>query len=139
MDKALLDTDILSEIIKGVDANVVAKATAYRNAFRYYTLSVLSVLEIIKGYHRLRRADRIAQFRSSLIAEEVLTLEKTTADLAGHIFTDLELSGQTIGRIDPMIAAIAIENGLTLVTGNTSHYARLPGLGYSLKLDNWRV
>jgi len=38
-----------------------------------------------------------------------------------------------------MIAAIAIENGLTLVTGNTAHYARISALGYQLKLDNWRV
>ncbi len=139
MDKSLLDTDILSEIIKGVDANVVAKATAYRTAFRYYTLSVLSVLEIVKGYHRLRRADRIAQFRTSLIGEEVLTLGVTTADLAGQIDADLELTGQPIGRIDPMIAAIAIENDLTLVTGNTAHYARIPPLAYPLKLANWRI
>jgi len=38
-----------------------------------------------------------------------------------------------------MIAAIAIENGLTLVTGNTAHYQYIQQLGYSLKLDNWRV
>jgi tRNA(fMet)-specific endonuclease VapC len=139
MDKSLLDTDILSEITKGVNANVMAKAIAYRTAFGHYTLSVLSVLETIKGYHRVRRPDRIAQFRSSLIGEEILTLDVTTADLAGHIFADLELAGQPIGRMDPMIAAIAIENGLTLVTGNTAHYARISALGYALTLDNWRI
>jgi hypothetical protein len=29
MDKVLLDTDIFSEILKGLDQNVVAQATAY--------------------------------------------------------------------------------------------------------------
>jgi hypothetical protein len=29
MDKALLDTDIFSEVLKGVNANVIAKAAAY--------------------------------------------------------------------------------------------------------------
>ncbi len=139
MDQCLLDTDILSEITKGVNVNVMAKATAYRTAFGRYTLSVFSVVETIKGYHRVRRPDRIAQFRSSLIGEEILTLEVTTADLAGHIFADLELAGQPIGRMDPMIAAIAIENGLTLVTGNAAHYARISALGYALRLDNWRI
>jgi hypothetical protein len=55
MDKALLDTDTISEITKRVSATVVAKADAYRSVFGYYTLSVLSVIEVVKGYHRMRR------------------------------------------------------------------------------------
>ncbi len=47
-------------------------------------------------------------------------------------------TGQPLGRIDPMIAAIAVRLGLTLVTGNTAHYQRITALGYPLKLDNWR-
>ncbi len=86
----------------------------------------------------MRRPDRIAQFRSSIVGEEILTFQVTTADLAGHIFADLELTGQPIGRIDPMIAAVALENDLVLVTGNTAHYQRVQQLGYRLKLDNWR-
>jgi tRNA(fMet)-specific endonuclease VapC len=54
------------------------------------------------------------------------------------IHGDLVRTGQTIGFADPLIAAIAIENGLTLVTGNTSHYERIQSLGYPLLLDNWR-
>ena len=37
-----------------------------------------------------------------------------------------------------MIAAIAIINGLELVTGNTAHYQRIQQLGYPLTLANWR-
>ncbi len=37
-----------------------------------------------------------------------------------------------------MIAAIAIQHNLVVVTGNTAHYERIQKLGYSLKLDNWR-
>jgi tRNA(fMet)-specific endonuclease VapC len=36
-----------------------------------------------------------------------------------------------------MIAAIAIQHNLTLVTGNLSHYRRIEGLGNSLKADTW--
>ena len=37
-----------------------------------------------------------------------------------------------------MIAAVAIVNGLKLVTGNTTHYQRIQQLGYRLNLANWR-
>jgi hypothetical protein len=40
VDKALLDTDIFSEILKGIDQNVVAHATTYRAAFGRNTISV---------------------------------------------------------------------------------------------------
>jgi tRNA(fMet)-specific endonuclease VapC len=38
-----------------------------------------------------------------------------------------------------MIAAIALEHGLTLITGNLSHYLRVQALGYGINLDNWRA
>ena len=38
-----------------------------------------------------------------------------------------------------MIAAIAVSRGLTLVTGNTRHYERVIGLGFDLRLDDWRA
>jgi tRNA(fMet)-specific endonuclease VapC len=44
-----------------------------------------------------------------------------------------------IGLADAIIAGIAIEQNLTLVSGNLSHYQRIQSLGYSLKLDNWRM
>jgi len=39
---------------------------------------------------------------------------------------------------DPMIAALAIEHGLDLITGNTAHFQRIQKLGYPLSLVNWR-
>ena len=38
-----------------------------------------------------------------------------------------------------MIAAIALEHGLELVTGNTSHFQRVQQLGYRLVLADWRT
>lgn len=139
MDKALLDTDIFSETLKGVDQNVVARANAYHSTFGRYTISVVTVLEIVKGLHKLQREARLQQFLAGLFAVELLTLDLGSAELAGRVYGDLERTGQLIGRIDPMIAAIAMRNNLTLITGNLSHYQRIQTLGYSLKLDNWRI
>ena len=56
----------------------------------------------------------------------------------GNMYAELERSGQPIGRADPMIAATASTHGLLLVTGNVGHYARLPDLGFELRIANWR-
>jgi tRNA(fMet)-specific endonuclease VapC len=38
-----------------------------------------------------------------------------------------------------MIAAIAIEQGLEFVTGNTAHFQRVQQLGHPLTLVDWRI
>lgn len=139
MDKALLDTDIFSEILKGIDQRVIDRAIAYRVAFGNYTLSVITVMEIVKGFHKVQREDQIQQFLAGLPTVELLTLDLRSSELAGRIYGDLERRGEPIGRADPMIAAIALRHGLTLVTGNLSHYQRIQALGYNLELDNWRT
>lgn len=111
---------------------------AYRHAFGGYTLSVITVLEVVKGWQKLHREDRIQRFLVDISDAEVLALDRATAEIAGRICGDLERTGQPIGLADAMIAATALQHNLTLVTGNISHYQRIQGLGYSLKLDNWR-
>jgi predicted nucleic acid-binding protein len=139
VNKALLDTDILSEVGKGIDQAVVRNATAYRQAHGVLTLSVISVMEVIQGYQRVGGSARIQAFRNALAAEEVLAFDQDAADLAGRMAGDLDRVGRPIGRCDPMIAAVALQHGLELVTGNTSHYQRLQQLGYPLTLVNWRI
>jgi tRNA(fMet)-specific endonuclease VapC len=139
VNKSLLDTDILSEIGKGIDQIVARNATAYRQTHGSLTLSVISVMEVIQGYQRVGGSARIQVFRNALMTEEVIAFDQDAADLAGLIAGDLDRVGRPIGRCDPMIAAVAISNGLDLVTGNTTHYQRIQQLGYSLNLANWRI
>ena len=139
MNKALLDTDTLSEIGKGINPTVATRATTYRRAFGFYTLSVISVMEIVRGHQRANNPMRLNAFLTSVAAQEVLSFDQDAAELAGRIAGDLERTGQGIGIADPMIAATAIRHGLELVTGNTAHFLRIQGLGYPLTLINWRV
>ena len=46
----------------------------------------------------------------------------------GIIRAALETAGQSIGPNDTLIAAIALANGLTIVTHNTSEFRRVQGL-----------
>ena len=87
----------------------------------------------------MQSTSRMQKFLNALANEEVLPFEQSAAELAGRIAGDLERTGQPIGMADPMIAAIALEHGLELVTGNTAHFQRIQQLGYPLTLVNWRI
>jgi predicted nucleic acid-binding protein len=139
MNKALLDTDIFSEFLKGHDLKVQQHAAAYRQAFGPLTISVVTAMEIVKGLHKMRREPEIQALLNRLAAEQVLGFDLIAAEQAGRIQADLERTGQPIGWADTVIAAIALEHGLELATGNTAHYQRIQQLGYPLVLVNWRV
>jgi predicted nucleic acid-binding protein len=139
MNKALLDTDIYSEILRAVNATVIGHATAYRRAFGRLTLSVITVMEMVKGFQQVQRPQKIAPLLAHVSFEEVLEFDQPAAEPAGRIWGDLERTGQPIGLADPMIAAIALAHSLELVTGNTAHYQRIHQLGYPLPLVNWRI
>ena len=103
------------------------------------TLSVITALEIVKGCQQAQATARMQRFLNAVAQEEVLSLEFDAAKLAGEIAGDLDRTGQTIGMADPLIAAIALEHNLELVTGNAAHFQRIIQLGYPLTLANWRV
>jgi tRNA(fMet)-specific endonuclease VapC len=138
VNKALLDTDIISEIGKAKNATVAGHAKTYRRSFGHYTLSAVSVMEIVRGFQRTQAATRLNAFLATLPHMEVVLFDQAAAELAGRIAGDLERTGRPIGTADTMIAAIAIEHGLELVTGNTTDFQRVQSLGYPLTLVNWR-
>ncbi len=138
MNKALLDTDTLSEIGKGINPTVASNATAYRQIFGRYTTSAISVMEIVRGFQRTGNARRLENFEASIAHLEILPFGGAAAALAGQIAGDLERIGRPIGLADPMIASIALTQGLDLVTGNTAHFQRIQQLGHPLTLINWR-
>jgi tRNA(fMet)-specific endonuclease VapC len=103
------------------------------------TLSAITVMEIVSGLQRVQRPHRIHKFMTDISGEEVLPFDKDAGKIAGEIAGDLERTGQAIGTADPMIAAVALQHGLELVTGNTAHIQRIQQLGYPLVLANWRI
>jgi tRNA(fMet)-specific endonuclease VapC len=139
LNKSLLDTDIFSEITKGVNATVTAHATAYRQAFSRYTISAVTFMEVVHGYQKKQATRQLQNFLAAVASEEVIPFDWPDAELAGRIAGGLERIGHPIGLADPMIAALALTHGLELVTGNTAHFQRVQHLGYPLILVNWRI
>jgi predicted nucleic acid-binding protein len=138
VNKALLDTDTHSEILKAIDPTVAGNATTYRQQHGRYSLSSISMMEIVYGFQLVQNIRRLRSFLTAVALEEVIPFDHSAAELAGRIAGDLDRTGQTIGKADPMIAAVALQHGLELVTGNTAHYQRIQRLGYPLALVNWR-
>jgi tRNA(fMet)-specific endonuclease VapC len=63
----------------------------------------------------------------------VIPMGQSSSKKAAEISAKLEAKGQHIDFRDSMIAAIALENDLTLVTRNKSHFGRIE----NLKLKSW--
>jgi tRNA(fMet)-specific endonuclease VapC len=136
--KSLVDTDILSELFRGKNATVEARASAYRAEHGLFTISTITVVEVVRGWHQAGRPERAEVFRAWLSRCEILPLAEGTSWLAGEIGGVLARTGQPIGLADVCIAATAIHHGLVLVTGNVEHHARIRAAGFALEIDNWR-
>lgn len=122
----LLDTDICIGLLKAVP-KVVA---AWRACDERCALSLMSVGELAYGAAKARNpeAERGRVYRLVGILDEG-SLTKAVMMRFGLLKAELETSGNA----DLLIAATALEHGMTLVTGNTKHFARIPGL----QLENW--
>ena len=125
MNKALLDTDIYSEVLKAINPTVAQNAADLSANPRCTDAVGHHEMEIVKGCQQGKATGRMQRFLNAVAQEEVLSLEASAAELAGRIAGDLDRTGQTIGMADPIIAAIALEHNLELVTGNAAHFQRI--------------
>jgi predicted nucleic acid-binding protein len=68
------------------------------------------------------------QFREFLRIADVLPFTATTMQCFARIRMDLRARGMLIRDADLLIAATAMTEDLTLVTGNLRHFERIDGL-----------
>ncbi len=133
MTESLVDTDILSFYFKG-DSKVVDKFNDYLKEFDVINVSIITYYEILGGL-KFKKAERqIKEFEEFVSNNTIIHISEQSAKLSGDIYADLRQKGITIGTSDILIAGIAIENELTLVTNNERHYESIKGL----KIENWK-
>jgi tRNA(fMet)-specific endonuclease VapC len=131
--ESLVDTDILSFYFKG-DSKVVAKFNDYLKEFDVINISIITYYEILGGL-KFKKAERqIKEFEEFVSNNTIIHISEQSAKLSGDIYADLRQKGITIGTSDILIAGIATENELTLVTNNERHYESIRGL----KIENWK-
>ena len=132
MKAALLDTDILSEFLRG-NPKVIEKVDKYLNEYGFINLSIITYYEILNGLLYKDARMQLTKFEEFVALNKVITLTLPMAKKAALIHADLRKSGNEIGHTDTLIAGIAITRELQLITNNTNHFERIKGL----EIDNW--
>lgn len=130
----LLDTNVLSQLTRPLpDPGVIEglrgghSDTVFASAVTRYELRYGAALR-----------DDAARFWIRIETEILplvtwLPVSQPIAERGAVIAADLRRKGRPCGDFDPLLAATALENGLTLVTRNTRHFEAVPGI----ELENW--
>lgn len=95
-------------------------------------VSVMSAAELFHGCRRAdtpaRRARREEFVEALLSAVPVIPITLAVARIFGEIDANLRAAGLPIPTSDLLIAATALSRDDDVVTGDTWHFARVPGL-----------
>jgi predicted nucleic acid-binding protein len=139
MRQVVLDTDILSEIIKQKDAQVLSRANAYALEYRRFTFTAVTAQEIVFGLESRGASKQLETLKNTLFTEHeivVPTLEDYL--LAGEVRGKARRMGRQIALDDCLIATASYRLGLPISTGNTEHFREMQQAGLPLEIENWR-
>ena len=120
----LIDTNVFIEYFRGK-----RKAEEYLQSVDIIRCSVISAAEIIQGARNKKELQSIRRFVERI---EVIPLKSTVGDQMLSLMVAYHLS-HGLRIPDALIAATAMEENLTLTTGNIKHFSFIKGL----KLLDW--
>lgn len=133
MIRYLLDTNIVSYFVKGVSTDLVQRMQVGLDA-EDIAISAITRAELRYGVEMMDKFDKRRK-RIDLLLRELSALPWSVeaADEFGRLKAYLRRNGTPVGDFDTQIAAHALAENLILVTHNTRHFERIPGL----KLEDW--
>jgi tRNA(fMet)-specific endonuclease VapC len=134
MKQSMLDTDILSEFLRG-NPKVFEKVAEHLKEYGFVSLSIITYYEILNGLLYKDAKRQLLKFEDFIQLNKVIPLTLPMAKTAAVIQSELRKKGTEIGHTDTMIAGIAITSELQLITNNTNHFKRIKGL----EIDNWML
>jgi tRNA(fMet)-specific endonuclease VapC len=127
----LLDTDHWVALLRG-RLSLEGKVSPDESL----AITAISVAELTHGASKSARVEEnLAQLDILLATLIILPFDEAAARHFGALKATLERSGNRLADLDLQIASIALANDLSLITHNTRHFARIPGL----QLDDWLV
>lgn len=138
MVKALLDTDILSEYLKGHNPSVADHAARYAQEHGIFTFTSVKVYEIVYGLELKGASNQLKKALSWLNQNEQITPINDDYLTAATIKATARRQGAILELPDCLIAAVAARLEFTLVTGNMEDFQAIQKIGLKFIIDNWR-
>jgi tRNA(fMet)-specific endonuclease VapC len=133
MREALIDTDILSYYFRG-DPIVTNRFVLYLDYFDNFNISIITYFEILSGLLVNDSKSQLKKFESFCSSNNVINTTIDSVTISSRIVAYLYKNGTLVDNQDLLIAGIAIENNLVMVTNNERHFSRIP----NLIIDNWK-
>lgn len=130
---ALLDTDILSELLKQHPL-VTQRAHRYLAEHGQLAFSIITRYEILRGLKAKQAHAQEAAFDALCETCLILPLSDLVIVQAAALYAELHRRGDLIPDADLLIAATAIQSQRTVISNNIAHFARIP----NLIVDNWK-
>lgn len=132
----LLDTNVVSHIMQGRDAALLARLTGQPVAD--VLISSITLAELEYGLHRKGQPTRLrAALTQVLLRLDVLPWDDKVAICYGEVCSTLEAKGINLSDFDMMIAAHAIATGTTLVSRDKAFAKVAKVLAPRLTLEVW--
>jgi tRNA(fMet)-specific endonuclease VapC len=128
MSPSLLDTDILSEVLKHKHLVVMQKAATYFQQHQQFTFSTFTRYEILRGLKAKGATTQIQKLATFCQSSLILPITDDILDRAADLWVIADKAGHPKKDADLIIAATALINGLELASGNVSHFSWIPGL-----------
>ncbi len=136
--KAILDTDILSEYLKGHDAAVANRAAGYTRDHGVFTFTSVTVYEIVYGLELKWATSQLKKVMAWLKQNEEITPIADDYLASATIKATAGRPGSIVELPDCLIASIAVRLDRSLVTGNTDDFRAIQRTGIKLVIENWR-
>jgi tRNA(fMet)-specific endonuclease VapC len=127
----LFDTDICIELLKG-NKHIIKQREQSESMIG---ISFMSVAELYYGAEKSTDPTKnITLIEELLLSLEIIQTDNSILRRFGTIKAYLQKNGISLADADILIAATTLEKCEKLITGNTKHFDRIPGLS----IDNWK-
>ena len=128
----VLDTDVVSDLMRPRPSPSLVARLGEVPLLEQATTAV-TVGELAYGAHRIERLELFERAMRLLGGVRVLPFDGDAGRCYGRIRSELERQGTRLDDPDLRIAATTLAHDAMLITGNTRHFQRVPGL----KHENW--
>jgi tRNA(fMet)-specific endonuclease VapC len=128
----LLDTNIISFWMRG-DSKVIQQIRAQSPL--ELSFSTITLAEILYGIQKspVKKKERLSKINRISSFLYLYPFDEAAAEKYALVRNQLEKSGKAISERDTQIVAIALANGLTIVTHNVKEFSRVD----DLMVEDW--